>query len=285
MTPMTSQDATAVAFVVLAGLAVGALAAYGLQRAFGLERRRGERGVSATRALDAISRLMPQTEASERESARSLARAGMRVAPSALWAARLACAAPGILLGFALGATSRSAVALVAGPTLGCVLGALAPQLWLVRRRNAWREDIDRELPNALDLLCITVTAGGTLDFGVRTVAEKTTGTLADALAEAVEAARFVPMTTALRRLADNADVRSLSVFVAALDQAEESGMAIADVLRSQADSARLARRQAIEERINQVPLKMTFPMALIFMATLLVVLVPAAVQVISALS
>ena len=78
MTPMTSQDATAVAVVVLVGLAVGALAAYGLQRAFGLERRRGGRGVSATRALDAISRLMPQTEASERESARSLARAGMR---------------------------------------------------------------------------------------------------------------------------------------------------------------------------------------------------------------
>ena len=285
MTPMTSQDATAVAFVIIAGLAMGALAAYGLQRAFGLERRRGGRGVSATRALDAISRLMPQTEASERESARSLARAGMRVAPSALWSARLACAAAGILLGFALGTASRSAVALVAGPTLGCVLGALAPQLWLVRRRNAWREDIDRELPNALDLLCIIVTAGGTLDFGVRTVAEKTTGTLADALAEAVEAARFVPMTTALRRLADNADVRSLSVFVTALDQAEESGMAIADVLRSQADSARLARRQAIEERINQVPLKMTFPMALIFMATLLVVLVPAAVQVIAALS
>ena len=285
MTPMTSQDATAVAFVVLAGLAVGALVAYGLQRAFGLERRRSGRGVSATRALDAISRLMPQTEASERESARSLARAGMRVAPSALWAVRLACAATGILLGFALGTASRSAVALVAGPALGCVLGALAPQLWLVRRRNAWREDIDRELPNALDLLCITVTAGGTLDFGVRTVAEKTTGTLADALAEAVEAARFVPMTTALRRLADNADVRSLSVFVAALDHAEESGMAIADVLRSQADSARLARRQAIEERINRVALKMTFPMALIFMATLLVVLVPAAVQVISALS
>lgn len=285
MTPMTSQDATAVAVVVLVGLAVGALAAYGLQRAFGLERRRGGRGVSATRALDAISRLMPQTEASERESARSLARAGMRVAPSALWAARLACAAAGILLGFALGTASRSAVSLVAGPTLGCVLGALAPQLWLVRRRNAWREDIDRELPNALDLLCIIVTAGGTLDFGVRTVAEKTSGTLADALAEAVEAARFVPMTTALRRLADNADVRSLSVFVTALDQAEESGMAIADVLRSQADSARLARRQAIEERINRVALKMTFPMALIFMATLLVVLVPAAVQVIAALS
>ena len=285
MTPMTSQDAAAVAVVVLVGLAVGALAAYGLQRAFGLERRRGGRGVSATRALDVISRLMPQTEASERESARSLARAGMRVAPSALWAARLACAAAGILLGFALGTASRSAVALVAGPTLGCVLGALAPQLWLVRRRNAWREDIDRELPNALDLLCIIVTAGGTLDFGVRTVAEKTTGTLADALAEAVEAARFVPMTTALLRLADNADVRSLSVFVAALDQAEERGMAIADVLGSQADSARLARRQAIEERINRVALKMTFPMALIFMATLLVVLVPAAVQVIAALS
>ena len=285
MTPMTSQGAAAVAVLVLVGLAVGALAAYGLQKAFGLERRRGGRGVSATRALDVISRLMPQTEASERESARSLARAGMRVAPSALWAARLACAAAGILLGFALGTASRSAVALVAGPTLGCVLGALAPQLWLVRRRNAWREDIDRELPNALDLLCIIVTAGGTLDFGVRTVAEKTTGTLADALAEAVEAARFVPMTTALLRLADNADVRSLSVFVAALDQAEESGMAIADVLRSQADSARLARRQAIEERINRVALKMTFPMALIFMATLLVVLVPAAVQVIAALS
>lgn len=274
--------------ITLSGLAVGALVAYALQRRLGLERPSSASGrhVSARALLDALAAALPQSSASEAESARALARAGMRVAPSALWAARLASTAAGIVAGalIALAVTGASSLAL-ACPVLGGVAGAAVPQLWLIRKRNLWRDEIDRELPNALDLLCITVTAGGTLEFGVRTVAERTEGALSDAFGEAVEAAEFVPMTTALQRLAENAGVRSLSVFVASLTQAERSGMAVADILAAQAVSVRTARRQQIEEKINKIPLQMTFPMMLIFFSTLLVVLVPAMAQVLAGLS
>lgn len=285
---LSGNSAAQCAAIVLAGLATGALLTYALQRGLGLERKSSPAGrhVSARALLDALASALPQSSASEAESARALARAGMRIAPSALWAARLASTAAGVAAGalLALVIPGASTVAL-ACPVLGGVAGAAAPQLWLIRKRGLWRDEIDRELPNALDLLCITVTAGGTLEFGVRTVAERTEGALADAFGEAVEAAEFVPMTTALQRLAENAGVRSLSVFVASLIQAERSGMAIADILAAQAVSVRTARRQQIEERINKIPLQMTFPMMLIFFSTLLVVLVPAMAQVLAGLS
>ena len=281
------QQPAAVAAIALLGRALGALVTLGLQRWARLERRGTRPGghVTARGLMDALSEAIPQSVASERESARALARAGMRVAPSALWAARLASAAAGVVAGALLSRLAHVPAAVLACPVLGGLAGAAVPQLWLMRRREAWRDEIDRELPNALDLLVITVSAGGTLEFGVRTVAERTEGALADAFAEAVEAARFVPMTEALERLADNAGVRSLSVFVASLIQAERSGMAMADILRAQAASVRTQRRLKVEEDINRVPLRMTFPMALILAATLVVILVPAVAQVLAGLA
>lgn len=268
--------------IALFACALGALVTLGLERASGVERRRrrARRHVDAARVVSTLTGLLPQSAESEEESERALARSGVRMAPAALWATRIIGVATGILLGLGLAvAGGAGAVAIVAAPVLGGLLGALMPQLYLARQRARWRDDIDRELPNALDLLCICVQAGTTFDAGLRTVSQRTEGALADALRDVVAASQFQPTTEALKRLADNAEVTSLTMFVASLIQAEQSGMALTEVLRSQAESVRTQRRLAIEEKINKLPVRMTFPCVLIFASMIVITLAPAIAQ------
>ena len=68
-------------------------------------------------------------------------------------------------------------------------------------------------------------------------------------------------------------------MFVASLIQAEQSGMALTEVLRSQAESVRTQRRLAIEEKINKLPVRMTFPCVLIFASMIVITLAPAIAQ------
>lgn len=279
--PTQSSPVTGLVIVLLA-CALGALVTLGLERASGVERRRrkARRHVDAARVVSTLTGLLPQSTKSEEESERALARSGVRMAPAALWATRIIGVATGILLGLGLAvAGGAGAVAIVAGPVLGGLLGALMPQLYLARQRARWRDDIDRELPNALDLLCICVQAGTTFDAGLRTVSQRTEGALADALRDVVAASQFQPTTEALKRLADNAEVTSLTMFVASLIQAEQSGMALTEVLRSQAESVRTQRRLAIEEKINKLPVRMTFPCVLIFASMIVITLAPAIAQ------
>lgn len=268
--------------IALFACALGALVTLGLERASGVERRRrkARQHVDAARVVSTLTGLLPQSAESEEESERALARSGVRMAPAALWATRIIGVATGILLGLGLAvAGGAGAVAIVAAPVLGGLLGALMPQLYLARQRARWRDDIDRELPNALDLLCICVQAGTTFDAGLRTVSQRTEGALADALRDVVAASQFQPTTEALKRLADNAEVTSLTMFVASLIQAEQSGMALTEVLRSQAESVRTQRRLAIEEKINKLPVRMTFPCVLIFASMIVITLAPAIAQ------
>lgn len=276
-----TQPVTGIVIILLA-LAFGALLAFALQRVSGVEprRRRPARHVDSRKVVAALTHVLPQTAESEDESERLLARAGVRMAPSALWATRIVSVATGIILGLALAVLGGAgAIALLAGPVLGGLLGAMLPEVYLVHERSKWRDEIDRELPNALDLLCICVQAGTTFDKGLRTVAQRTEGALAEALRDVVAASRFQPTTQALKRLADNAEVTSLTMFVASLIQAEQSGMALTEVLTSQADSVRTQRRLRVEERINKLPVRMTFPCVLIFASMLVITLAPALAQ------
>ncbi len=268
---------------VAAGLAVFALTAR-LSGARG--RRRSGRRVRARDLTLAISQAIPQTARSRTDSERALARAGVRVSPASLWGARVACLAAGLAAGAVVasapGATFAQRVACL---VLGVAIGAVAPQAYLLRRRSLWRDEIERELPGALDLLTICVQAGATFESGLRTVANRSQGALADALSEVVQASAFMPTTQALSRLASTAGVRSLTVFVASLAQAERAGIQLVDVLRSQADSVRAQRRLALEEQINQLPLKMTFPLVLIFASLVLLLMSPVVAELFAGLT
>ena len=274
--------------IVMAGAATGAMVTVALQRRSGLERRREGKAahVDSAKLIATLENVVPQTAESRREAELSLARAGMRMSAAELWVTRLIAAAVAVLIAVAISSyASLSPIASVLAMAGGAALGAVLPQVFLIIQRESWRKEIEKDLPNALDLLCITVNAGSTFEYGVRCVSQRTQGALAEALKDVVKASRFTPMTSALKTLADNAGVRSLTIFVASLIQAEKSGMAVGDILSTQAAAVRTQRRLKIEEDINKLPLKMTFPMIFIFSSMLLVLLAPAVAQMVSSLS
>lgn len=285
---LTSDDLITLAAIALGCAAGGCAVTIALQRWSGLEHggTENKQRVESSALLDAVNRVAPQSATSREESELALARSGTRMTTAELWALRLVLAAVLTAGGFMVSSMAgASAPARVLAALAGCAAGALLPQMYLLYSRKRWQDDIERELPGALDLLCLTVMAGSTFESGVRTVSTRTTGALADSLKQVVAASAFSSMTHALGVLADNAGVKTLTVFVASLKQAEETGMAVADILRSQAESIRATRRIQVEEQINKLPMKMTFPIMLIFAAFMLLIMAPLLMSMVETLS
>lgn len=272
--------------VISIGIALGLFANGALLRYSGVERAKssaGSKQFDGQAIIDQITGLVPISKEGERQALDSLARSGVRMNPSELWASRFLFGGIGLALGIFGSTMLTGAQAVVAAP-LGLIVGVMLPQLYLLAERRGWRNDIEKALPNALDLLCISVSAGSTFDAGLRTVATKTTGALADSLKDVVAASRYMSATQALKRLADSADVKPLTIFVASLMEAERSGIPLVEILKTQAESVRTYRRQKVEEEINKLATKMVFPCLFIFCALLAVILAPALVQLVGSL-
>jgi tight adherence protein C len=90
-----------------------------------------------------------------------------------------------------------------------------------------------------------------------------------------------VPRSEAFRHLADRTDVEELNGFALAMIQADIFGVSISSVLRTQAQQLRIKRRQAIEAKAQQTPVKMVFPLVLCILPALFIVIVgPGAIQI-----
>lgn len=170
------------------------------------------------------------------------------------------------------------------GPTFlllivsGMVLGFYVPLLWLnltIRRRQ---EEIRYALPDALDLLTVSVEAGLGLDAAIGQVVDKWNNQLARAFARALREIRLGRARhLVLRDMAERAAVQELTNFVAALIQAERYGTGIAKVLRIQSEQMRVLRRQRAQEQVNRTPIKLLFPLIFfLFPAIFIVLLGPA---------
>jgi tight adherence protein C len=149
---------------------------------------------------------------------------------------------------------------------------------WIVRRRaNKRRQDVQRALPTALDLITVCMEAGLSFDSGLAKVVEKTRGTLADEFGRVLTEMQIgKSRRDALRDMAKRLDTRDISSFVAAIVQADQMGMSLGPVMRAQAEDVRLRRRQRAEETAMKAPIKMLFPlMFCILPSTILVVLGP----------
>ncbi|MFQ6001963.1 MAG: type II secretion system F family protein, partial [Anaerolineae bacterium] len=138
--------------------------------------------------------------------------------------------------------------------------------------------EILKALPDALDLLTITVEAGLGFDGAMNKVTEKWDNELSWAFARFIAETRMGKgRRAALRDMADRAEVPELTSFIAAVIQADQLGVSIARVLRIQSEQMRIRRRQRAEELAQQAPIKMMIPLTfLIFPAILVVLLGPA---------
>jgi tight adherence protein C len=163
-------------------------------------------------------------------------------------------------------------------PVMG-LLGFFLPVLWLGYRIRRRQEEIVKTLPDALDLLTISVEAGLPFDGAMQRVAEKWDNELSRAFEWMLQEMRVgKSRREALRAMADRIEVPDMTSFVAALVQADQLGISIAKILRVQSEQMRIKRRQRAEEKAQQAPVKMLIPMTfLIFPAILVVILGPAA--------
>jgi tight adherence protein C len=184
-----------------------------------------------------------------------------------------------LLVGLLL--TGEFAVALLFG-LLGLAVGFIAPEFWLSRRGRARSFQMVLQLPDALDLLTISVEAGLGFDAALAKVVEKMEGPLVDEFRQALAEVRMGrARRDALRDIVTRADAQAISNFIGAIIQAEQLGVPIAKVLQIQSQQLRIERRQRAEEAAAKAPVKMLFPMiGCIFPTIFIVILGPAIITV-----
>ncbi|KPV54670.1 type II secretion system protein [Kouleothrix aurantiaca] len=158
------------------------------------------------------------------------------------------------------------------------VLGYLLPGMWLGRKIKQRKHNIVKALPDALDLLTISVEAGLAFDLALMRVADKWDNELSNEFKRVLTDTRLGrARRDALKDMAQRTGVEDVQTFTAAIIQAEQLGVSIGKILRIQSDQMRIRRRQRAEEAAHKAPIKMLIPMAfLIFPSLFIVILGPA---------
>jgi tight adherence protein C len=166
-------------------------------------------------------------------------------------------------------------------------VGFIAPDAILNNKVEERQREILRTLSDTLDLLTISVEAGLSLNAAIAQVVRNVPGVLSSEFARMLQEIQLgVPRSEAFRNLAERTDVEELNAFALAMIQADVFGVSISSVLRTQAQQLRIKRRQAIEARAQQTPVKIVFPLVLCILPALFVVIVgPGAIRIFNAFS
>ena len=176
------------------------------------------------------------------------------------------------------------AVLLAFGAT---VVAHFLPELLLHSRGQERSQQIGLELADTLDQMTIAVEAGLGFDSAMARAGKNGKGPLAEELVRTLQDIQVgQSRRQAYEGLATRTDVPDLRRFVRSVIQADIYGIAIADVLRTQAAEMRMKRRQRAEEKAMQIPVKVIFPLMLCILPVLFIVLLgPAAIDIVGAFS
>lgn len=208
---------------------------------------------------------------------RRLIMAGEPMTLQAFLLYQAASAAAALFAGIAVVTQDLPSAATIAGIVGAALLGA-TPVIWLRQRVRSRQARIVKELPDAVDLIVTSVEAGMAIDAALAEVAGETRGPLGEELAIAVhETALGRSRRDALLGVVERTQVPELRAFIHSLIQAEQTGIPIGQVLRSQAAHVRLQRRQRAEAQAQRAPVKMVVVLVtLVLPAMLLMVVGPA---------
>jgi tight adherence protein C len=169
---------------------------------------------------------------------------------------------------------------------IGGGLGYLLPGIWLGQQIKKRKHNIVKALPDALDLLTISVEAGLAFDLALMRVADKWDNELSKEFKRVLTDTRLGRSARdALKDMSQRTGVDDVQTFVAAIIQAQQLGVSIGKILRIQSDQMRIRRRQRAEEAAHKAPIKMLIPMAfLIFPSLFIVILGPAVPRLMTSL-
>jgi tight adherence protein C len=226
------------------------------------------------------------------EARQKLSRAGDPggLTPAGFQAVRYGVAALLAIVGLALGVIAPVPlpvilVAPIAG-AVGALLGYVLPILWLEQRISARRQQIQRSLAEATDLLTLVVESGMSLDEGLLSITERFHNALGDEIGKVLREIRLGrPRMSALEHMAETTGVPDLHHLVESIVQSDQMGVPIARLLRVQAMEMRRRQRQTAQERAAQASSRMVFPMVgCIFPVLWIVLLGPAIIQIFKSL-
>jgi tight adherence protein C len=224
-----------------------------------------------------VLKLNPKTTV---ESVRAkLLAAGMsnRISPNAFLAAKGALALGGLVFGALVGFPASAGMGFLL--TLGGgFVGFVMPDFVLTMKARKRREQVRAELPDALDLLAVSVEAGLGFDGAIAKLGEHMDGALTEEFNLALGEMRIgESRQEALKKMSDRLATPEVSSFTRSIIQADQLGISLGRILRIQAADSRLKRQAAAEEKAMKAPIKMLFPLVLfIFPAMFVVILGPA---------
>lgn len=166
------------------------------------------------------------------------------------------------------------------------LIGIVFPNVWLSSRIQERQKDLNRMLPDAMDLIVICVEAGLSMDQAINRVGQEigvSSPNLAKELVQTgLEIEAGVGRADAFRKLALRTGIEDLRILAAMIIQSEQFGTSIAKSLRLQSSTMRLRRMQKVEEQAAKIPSKMTVPLIIFILPAMFSVLMgPAAVRIV----
>ena len=181
----------------------------------------------------------------------------------------------GLLVGLALSSGGSKGILISFG--LG-FMGFFLPDFVVTFKARSRRDRIQAELPDALDLLSVSVEAGLGFDGAITKLTEHMDGPLAEEFALSLGEMRIgESRSEALKKMAERVGSPEMAAFTRSVIQADQLGISLGRILKIQASEARNRRQATAEEKAMKAPIKMLFPTVLfIFPAMFIVILGPA---------
>jgi tight adherence protein C len=184
----------------------------------------------------------------------------------------------------AMGGSLIITVVLTAAVGVG---GWFAPLYYIELKKRSRFTQIDRQMPDMIDLLVVTIEAGLGILASMRVAADSMSDPLGQELRLTLQEQRMgLTVQQAIESLGRRADTPNMRIFVRSLTQGERLGVSIGATMRNLSLEMRKRRKAIAEEIAQKMPIKMLFPLIFfIFPAMFIVILVPMAINIIDALA
>lgn len=239
-------------------------------------------------ATPILAAFLPETDEGRQLLARELKQAG-DYAPHArenLAATRFLFMIGSLLLGgvCVLMAPQSIERVLLVGTLVMTALGWALPSLMVKSRAKSRRTEIERAIPDMMDMLNMCVSQGLTVPDSLNRIAvdlKPVYPALAQELSIVVDQSKVGTLNEALQNFAERIDLPQVDSFTSLLTQTERMGTSVSDALSDYSDTMRESLRQRADERANQASFSLLFPTVLCLMpAVFLFLMGPAAIEV-----
>ena len=231
-----------------------------------------------------MTRLTPATQAATFRRNLDFVGAPFGLDPAGLQTLRIASAAAVGTVGVALGVLIGSTVALGIALLVGAAFGFYLPVLWLDQLVRQRRAELESALPNALDVVAISMEAGLGLDRALEQLVRHQEGPLTLLVARAlreIELGR--PRAEALEEMAQATGIEDFVALVRSIIHAERTGVPIARTIAAHSAQMRVKRRLRIRAEAARASLKILLPtVGCVFPTLWLILLGPALLVVLA---